>query len=76
MKNQNKLLSSVLSILLICSWLPNNDLHAFENDEPTVLITGSNRNLVLEFVKQISKKKWNVIASARDTKEADASRVA
>jgi len=71
MKNQNKLLSSVLSILLICSWLPNNDLHAFENDEPTVLITGSNRNLGLEFVKQFSKKKWNVIATARDPKEAD-----
>jgi NAD(P)-dependent dehydrogenase (short-subunit alcohol dehydrogenase family) len=71
MKNQNKLTSSILLILIICSWLPNNNLYAFENDEPTVLITGSNRNLGLEFVKQFSKKKWNVIATARNPKEAD-----
>ena len=71
MKNQNKLTSSILLILIMCSWAPNNDLHAFENDEPTVLITGSNRNLGLEFVKQFSKKHWNVIATARNPKEAD-----
>jgi len=71
MKNQNKLTSSILLILIMCSWAPNNDLRAFENDEPTVLITGSNRNLGLEFVKQFSKKNWNVIATTRNPKEAD-----
>jgi NAD(P)-dependent dehydrogenase (short-subunit alcohol dehydrogenase family) len=33
---------------------------------PTVLITGSNRGLGLEFVKQYAAAGWNVIATARD----------
>jgi NAD(P)-dependent dehydrogenase (short-subunit alcohol dehydrogenase family) len=32
----------------------------------TVLITGSNRGLGLEFVKQYAAAGWNVIATARD----------
>src|ERR1041384_6451669 len=34
---------------------------------PTVLITGSNRGLGLEFTKQYAAAGWNVVATARDT---------
>ena len=40
------------------------------NDAPTVLITGSNRGIGLEFVKQYSERGWNVIATARKPQDA------
>ena len=40
------------------------------NDHPTVLITGSNRGIGLEFVKQFANRGWNVIATARKPAEA------
>lgn len=39
-------------------------------DQPTVLITGANRGIGLEFVQQISARGWNVIATARSPAEA------
>ena len=33
---------------------------------PTVLVTGANRGLGLEFVKQYSRANWEVIATCRD----------
>jgi NAD(P)-dependent dehydrogenase (short-subunit alcohol dehydrogenase family) len=39
-------------------------------DQPTVLITGANRGIGLEFVQQISARGWNVIATARNPDEA------
>lgn len=44
----------------------------FEADAPTVLITGSNRGLGLEFARQYAAKGWNVIASCRNPRKADA----
>ena len=41
-------------------------------DTPTVLITGSNRGLGLEFARQYAALGWNVIATCRDPKAADA----
>ena len=38
---------------------------------PTVLITGSNRGLGLEFAKQYTAKGWNVIATARKPEKAE-----
>jgi len=38
--------------------------------KPTVLITGSNRGIGLEFAKQYAEKGWNVIATARKPGEA------
>ena len=38
---------------------------------PTVLITGSNRGIGLEFVKQYADRGWRVIATARKPGEAD-----
>jgi NAD(P)-dependent dehydrogenase (short-subunit alcohol dehydrogenase family) len=45
---------------------------AAEGDKrmPTVLITGSNRGIGLEFVKQYAEGGWNVIATARDPAKA------
>jgi NAD(P)-dependent dehydrogenase (short-subunit alcohol dehydrogenase family) len=40
------------------------------NENPTVLITGSNRGIGLEFVKQFSERGWNIIATARKPVEA------
>jgi NAD(P)-dependent dehydrogenase (short-subunit alcohol dehydrogenase family) len=39
---------------------------------PTVLITGANRGIGLEFAKQYSAKGWRVIATAREPAEAGA----
>jgi NAD(P)-dependent dehydrogenase (short-subunit alcohol dehydrogenase family) len=37
---------------------------------PTVMITGANRGIGLEFVRQISTRGWNIIATARKPDEA------
>ena len=37
---------------------------------PTVLITGANRGLGLEFVRQYAAEDWRVIAACRDTDQA------
>ncbi len=37
---------------------------------PTVLVTGANRGIGLEFVKQYAAKGWRVIATARDPADA------
>lgn len=38
----------------------------FSADEPTVLITGANRGIGLEFVSQYIERGWNVIATTRE----------
>ena len=44
----------------------------FSAEQPTVLITGANRGLGLEFVRQYAALEWNVIASCRRPEQADA----
>ena len=55
-------------IALLCLFHPQS--HSFDNENPTVFITGSNRNIGLEFVKQFSENNWNVIATARKPEDA------
>jgi len=43
-----------------------------ETDAPTVLITGANRGLGLEFARQYAADGWKVIGTARNPGEADA----
>jgi NAD(P)-dependent dehydrogenase (short-subunit alcohol dehydrogenase family) len=43
---------------------------AFAQEPSTVLITGSNRGLGLEFARQYAEKQWNVIATCRDPESA------
>jgi len=38
---------------------------------PTILITGANRGLGLEFVRQYSTEGWQIIATCRDPEKAD-----
>ena len=42
----------------------------FSANKPTVLITGANRGIGLEFVKQFSDRGWNIIATARKPEAA------
>ena len=58
--------------LLACvaSFLSTTACAGLDPDKPTVLITGSNRGIGLEFVKQFSERGWNIIATARKPGEA------
>ena len=55
---------------IVCASLGPSWAADFSSDAPTVLITGSNRGLGLEFTRQYAAKGWNVIASCRDPKSA------
>jgi len=58
----------ILSLLLAAFPLP---LHALtEGEDKTVLITGANRGLGLEFAKQFSKKGYQVIGTSRSPEKA------
>ena len=59
-------------ILLFVSLLISfPEANTAKEDVSTVLITGSNRNIGLEFVKQFSEKGWRVIATSRSLDSAD-----
>lgn len=43
-----------------------------DKGKPTVLVTGANRGIGLEFVRQFAERDWNVIATARKPAKAEA----
>jgi NAD(P)-dependent dehydrogenase (short-subunit alcohol dehydrogenase family) len=59
---------TILTALCLCSMTATA---AFESDQPTVLITGANRGIGLEFVQQFAERGWNIIATARTPKKAE-----
>jgi len=68
---------SCAMVILVSGLIPLSTARAAEAGEfgddyvPTVLITGSNRGIGLEFAKQYAERGWNVIATARKPGEAD-----
>ena len=70
-KNRAKqLLKYKITALIALLCLYPLQSQSFDNENPTVFITGSNRNIGLEFVKQFSENNWNVIATARNPEAA------
>ena len=68
---QNKIFGLVV-LLIALSAAPALGIAApFANDAKTVLITGANRGIGLEFVRQYAERGWNVIAACRSPDEAD-----
>lgn len=63
-------LRSLLTLALIL--MPITALPDDPTDSrPTVLITGANRGIGLEFVRQLSARNWHIIATARDPATAE-----
>lgn len=46
--------------------------HAATEPQPTVVVTGANRGLGLEWARQYAARGWQVVATARRPREADA----
>ena len=65
---KNSIVLIILGIVSCFSAWSNADIVA---GKPTVLITGSNRGIGLEFVNQYSNRGWNVIATTRKPDQAD-----
>ena len=64
----------VAALAMLCGTLAHADNHADSapaTDAPTVLITGANRGLGLEFARQYAADGWNVIGTARIPEQAD-----
>ena len=68
---QNILIRAV-SIILILTGSVHAASNGFDAEQPTVLITGANRGLGLEFARQYAALDWNVIATCRKPKQARA----
>ncbi len=66
-----KLFYSSLCIFLLASSSYMSAEAAFVPDHSTVLITGSNRGLGLEFSRQYAAAGWNVIATCRNPQTAE-----
>lgn len=63
----------IVAFALLCGALAHADSHAdtSASDAPTVLITGANRGLGLEFARQYAADGWKVIGTARKPEQAD-----
>jgi len=66
--------AGIATLALLCATPAFADDHAGStptSGKPTVLITGANRGLGLEFARQYAADGWNVIATARNPDGAD-----
>ena len=71
MKTQRLARCTALITLVLLSVVGPVAAIAADNPARTVLITGSNRGLGFEFVKQYSDLDWSIIASCRNPDGAD-----
>jgi NAD(P)-dependent dehydrogenase (short-subunit alcohol dehydrogenase family) len=65
----NRLSKLLLEMISLC--VMSAPVFATPDDARTVLITGANRGIGYEFVKQYTAKGWNVIATCRNPDSAD-----
>jgi NAD(P)-dependent dehydrogenase (short-subunit alcohol dehydrogenase family) len=64
-------LSTVLITLLLTMASVSPAVAGLNQEQPTVLITGSNRGIGLGFVKHYAAEGWNVIATCRKPEQAE-----
>ncbi len=72
--NFRRFLLLVLAIVCIMNSLAVSAAGSSDSAGPTVLITGSNRGIGLEFTRQYAALGWHVIATCRHPDQADALR--
>ncbi len=58
-------------VAAMLSLLSTTACASLDTDRPTVLVTGANRGIGLEFVRQFAARDWNVIATARKPEAAE-----
>ena len=63
-----RILGAVLGVVMLTGIFASDIAQA---DEPTVLITGSNRGIGLELTRVYAERGWNVIATCRTPAKAD-----
>lgn len=68
---RTSVIGAVFAALLIVVPAANAQRTSAAAQQPTVLITGSNRGIGLEFVRQYAEKGWHVIATTRRPGQAD-----
>jgi NAD(P)-dependent dehydrogenase (short-subunit alcohol dehydrogenase family) len=61
---------AVLLMMALIAGIPGPASAGLEPGKTTVLITGANRGIGLEYVRQLSQRDWNIIATARDPSSA------
>jgi len=67
-----KTLLNIAAAMAVFTAVPLTGFAAqFSGDANTVLVTGANRGIGLEFVKQYADRGWNVIATCRNPDKAD-----
>ncbi len=66
MNIKNRIILSLCALVLLAT----NTAAAFDPGQPTVLITGANRGLGLEFSRIYAEQGWNVIATCRNPSAA------
>jgi len=62
----------IFAVAALFSVFVTDQAAAQQTAAPTVLITGSNRGIGFEFAKQYAAKGWNVIATCRNPRKAEA----
>jgi len=64
------LFTSLLMLVAACATTSTQAPQPLNAEQPTVLITGANRGLGLQFARQYAALGWNVIATCRDPSQA------